>query len=235
VSFSGKVQKKPLEMLTCIVSLGGKNISREQLTDLLWPDSDGDQAQSAFHTTVSRLRHILGTDDAIEIKGGRVSLNPRYCWLDMWVFERLVQRMDAKWSEMSDSGEVDAGEIAKGMALGEKAAGAYGGPFLPGEDMPSVLTARKKLRKMFNHLVVSCGKRLEATGEWEKAAVLYERAIDTDETVDEEIYRGLMTILKHRGDSGRAIELYRQCRKILAMTLGAKPSKKTEAVYRELH
>jgi DNA-binding SARP family transcriptional activator len=235
VSFSGKVQKKPLEMLTCIVSLGGKNISREQLTDLLWPDSDGDQAQSAFHTTVSRLRHIIGTDEAIEIKGGRVSLNPRYCRLDTWVFERLVQRMDAKWSEMSDSGKVDAGEIAKGMALGEKAAGTYGGPFLTGEDMPSVLTARKKLRKMFNHLVVSCGKRLEATGEWEKAEMLYEKAIDTDETVDEEIYRRLMTILLHRGDSGRALELYKQCRKMLAMTLGIKPSEKTEGVYGKLH
>jgi DNA-binding SARP family transcriptional activator len=235
VCFSGKVQKKPLEMLTCIVSLGGKNISREQLTDLLWPDSDGDQAQSAFHTTVSRLRHIIGTDESIEIKGGRVSLNPRYCRLDTWTFERLVQRMDAQWTEMSDSGKVDAGEIAKGMALGEKAAGAYGGPFLPGEDMPSVLMARKKLRKKFNYLVVSCGKRLEAAGECEKAAMLYEKAIDTDETVDEEIYRGLMTILMHRGDSGRAIELYIQCRKILAMTLGTKPSKKTEEVYRKLH
>jgi hypothetical protein len=33
VSFSGKVQKKSLEMLKCLVSLGGKEVRKEQLTD----------------------------------------------------------------------------------------------------------------------------------------------------------------------------------------------------------
>jgi len=230
VTFAGKVQKKPLEMLKCIVSLGGKNIAREQLADLLWPDSDGDQAQSAFNTTVSRLRSILGTNEALAIKGGRVSLNPRYCWVDTWTLEDLVQRMDALWAALSGSGKDGAREIAQGTALMEHTVRACVGPFLPEEDRPWVLTARSALRKKFNHLVSECGTRLETKGSGEKAAALYRKAIDSDETVDEEIYRRLMKFHMERGDSFRAMELYGQCRKMLAMTLGITPSAKTEEV-----
>jgi DNA-binding SARP family transcriptional activator len=233
-TFSGKVQKKPLEMLTCIVSLGGKNISREQLTDLLWPDSDGDQAQSAFNTTASRLRSIIGTEEALAIKGGRVWLNPRYCRVDTWTFEDLVQRMDALWAAMSASGRGGAGEIAKETKLMEEAVCAYRGHYLPEEDRPWALTARTTLRKKFEHLVAEYGTRLEATGAGEKAVALYRKAIETDETVDEEIYRRLMAIHMSRGDSYRAMELYGQCRKMLAMTLGIKPSAKTEDVLKKL-
>jgi DNA-binding SARP family transcriptional activator len=234
VAFAGKVQKKPLEMLKCIVAVGGKNIAREQLTDLLWPDSDGDQAQSAFNTTVSRLRSILGTNEALAIKGGRVSLNPRYCRVDTWTLEDLVQRLDALSAAMSASGKVGAREIAKETALMEDAVRACAGPFLPEEDRPWALPARRTLRKKFNHLVAECGTRLEAAGAREKAAALYRKAIETDESVEEEIYRRLMTFHMECGESFRAMELYGQCRKMLAMTLGIKPSAKTEEVFRKL-
>jgi DNA-binding SARP family transcriptional activator len=234
VTFAGKVQKKPLEMLMCIVSLGGKNIAREQLTDLLWPDSDGDQAQSAFNTTVSRLRSILGTNEALAIKGGRVSLNPRYCRVDTWTLDDLVQRMDALWTAMSGSGKGGVRETAQWTALMENAVRYYVGPFLPEEDRPWVLTARRILRKKFNHLVSECGTRLETTGAGEKAAALYRKAIESDDTVDEEIYRRLMAFHMERGDSFRTMELYGQCRKMLAVTLGITPSAKTEEVCRKL-
>lgn len=230
VTFTGKVQKKPLEMLKCIVSLGGKNIAREQLTDLLWPDSDGDQAQSAFNTTASRLRSILGTNEALAIKGGRVSLNPRYCRVDTWTLEDFVQRLDALWAALSESGKGGARQIAKETALMENAVSAYVGPFLPEEDRPWALTARGILRKKFNQLVSECGARLETKGAGEKAAALYRKAIESDETVDEEIYRRLMTFHMERSDSFHAMKLYGQCRKMLAMTLGITPSAKTEEV-----
>lgn len=233
-TFAGKVQKKPLEMLKCIVSLGGKDIAREQLTDLLWPDSDGDQAQSAFNTTVSRLRSLLGTNEALAIKGGRVSLNPRHCCVDTWTLEYLVQQMEALWADMSNTGKGGTGEIANETKLMEEAVCVYPGPFLPGEDRPWVLAARKRLRKKFNHLLSECGTRLETSGAGEKAAALYRKAIESDESVEEEIYRRLMTFNMERGDSFRAMELYRQCRKMLAMTLGISPSAKTEEVCRKL-
>jgi DNA-binding SARP family transcriptional activator len=90
VVFSGKAQKKPLEMLKAIISLGGKNIPEEQLEDMLWPDSDGDAAHNAFTTTLSRLRNILGRSETIQMIDGKTTLNPHLCWIDIWAFDHFA-------------------------------------------------------------------------------------------------------------------------------------------------
>jgi LuxR family maltose regulon positive regulatory protein len=235
VRFTGKVQKKPLDLLKALISLGGQDIREEQLTELLWPEAEGDQAHNAFTTTLSRLRRLVGLDEVIENKGGRVSLNTTFCWVDAWAFETLLGRMEALWTRLAATGKDDGREIAKGTGLEEKAIGAYGGVFLQGEEMHQwVMRARKRLQKKFDLLVTNCGKRLEAAGEWEKASQYYRKAIDLGESVDEELYRRLMICHMRIGDPDRAIKIYQQCRKMLAMTLGAKPSARTEEIYREL-
>ena len=44
-----------------------------------------------------------------------------------------------------------------------------------------------------------------------------------------------MTCHYRLGATDRAIQLYNQCRMMLVMSLGIKPSEKTEEVYRKLH
>ncbi|MDA8135452.1 MAG: hypothetical protein M0T82_12595, partial [Desulfobacteraceae bacterium] len=39
--FSGKVQKKPLEMLKALIAMGGAHVPVEKVTEALWPDADG--------------------------------------------------------------------------------------------------------------------------------------------------------------------------------------------------
>ncbi|MBI5874874.1 MAG: hypothetical protein HZB81_03350 [Deltaproteobacteria bacterium] len=81
VEFSGKVQKKPLEMLKAIIAFGGEDVPVEKIADKLWPDVDGDMAHNNFKMTLSRLRKLL-CDRCIEMNGGMVSLNPRMVWVD---------------------------------------------------------------------------------------------------------------------------------------------------------
>lgn len=40
VSFTGKVQKKPLDLLKALIAFGSKEVSETRLTDELWPDAD---------------------------------------------------------------------------------------------------------------------------------------------------------------------------------------------------
>ncbi len=89
IQFTGKVQKKPLELLKVLVALGGKDVAEAQLIDVLWPDADGDIARISFRTTLHRLRKLLGNDDTIQLSGGQVSINAGYCWVDTWAFERM--------------------------------------------------------------------------------------------------------------------------------------------------
>ena len=65
LEFIGKVQKKPLELLKALLALGGRNIRHETLAEMLWPDSDGDDAHHALLTTLHRLRKLIGHDVVI--------------------------------------------------------------------------------------------------------------------------------------------------------------------------
>jgi two-component SAPR family response regulator len=94
VDVAGRVQKKPLLLLKAIVSLGGRDIREDQLSDILWPEADGDSGHNAFTTTLSRLRKLIQNDSAIQIANGRLSLNNRICWVDRWEFEKLCNQLE---------------------------------------------------------------------------------------------------------------------------------------------
>lgn len=83
IEFSGKIQKKPIEMLKTIIELGGREIPEEKLCDILWPDSEGDLAHQSFASTLKRLRCLLGKQETILLRAGMISMNPRYCWIDV--------------------------------------------------------------------------------------------------------------------------------------------------------
>ena len=95
------------------------------LADPLWPDADGDQAHSAFTTTLFRLRQLIGNEKAIEVLEGKATLNPRYVWVDTWAFERIFNKAEGLWK---GGPEEDAAEVAQ---LADRAMELYGGHFLP--------------------------------------------------------------------------------------------------------
>ena len=84
VTLTGKV-KKPLELLKVLIALGGRGVSQERLSDALWPDADADLAKRSFDTTLHRLRKLLGNERMLQLQAGRLSIDPRYCWVDTWV------------------------------------------------------------------------------------------------------------------------------------------------------
>ena len=100
--FTGKVQRKPLELLKIIISFGGKSVSVDRITDILWPDTEGDMAHQSFETTVHRLRRLLGNDMAIGLQGGQLTLDARYCWVDTWAFERLYEQIESLFKSIGE-------------------------------------------------------------------------------------------------------------------------------------
>ncbi len=74
-----KVQHRPLMLLKALIAFGGSEVPEEKITDLLWPDSDGDAAHSAFSTTLQRLRSLAGSEKALLLQERRLSLDPRFC------------------------------------------------------------------------------------------------------------------------------------------------------------
>lgn len=235
VRFSGRVQRKPLQMLKMLVALGGTEVREEQLTDLLWPEADGDRAHSAFTTTLMRLRRFLGLDKAIEIYAGKASLNPHLCWLDTWAFEEIYRQVDSLL-EIIDELRLQTKENRQPVIqLAERAIKMYGGPLFPDEASQLwVLPLRERLKDRFNWLIARLGSHFEADEQWEKAAKYYQAALEIDGAADEELYRRLMVCHHRLDEPAKVVEAYRRCSKTLAAMLGIKPSPKTEIIYKDL-
>lgn len=224
LGFGRKTPKKPLELLKVLIALGGVDVPEGTLIDALWPDSDGDTGHSAFSTTLGRLRHIVG-EEFLTVADGRISLDRRRCWTDVWAFEDLTRR--AKAVESMD----DADRL---LPLAEDALALYRGHFLAA-DMDAVwaLATRERLRARLRALIDRVGRQLGRRGQWRESVSWYQRGLDID-PLAEGFYQGLMQAYQQLGCRAEAVQAYQRCRQTLPLSLGIKPGKATEAIYRQV-
>ena len=222
VLFNGKVQHKPLEMLKVMIALGGQGISEEQLSDALWPEAEGDAAHVSFSTTLHRLRKLTGNERAIQLQEGRVTLDRRYCWVDIWAFERALESScGPKKTKEKYPQHPDIKTIEDAIAL-------YKGQFLPADDAKhwSVSTRKRMESKFLCAIRAVCG-HYEKSGEPERAVEYLQRGLEADELA-EDLYRGLMTCYDLMGRRPDAMSAYERCREALSAVLGIAPSAGTE-------
>jgi LuxR family transcriptional regulator, maltose regulon positive regulatory protein len=224
LGFGRKIPKKPLELLKALIALGGADVPEGTLIDALWPDSDGDTGHSAFSTTLGRLRHLIG-EEFLTVADGRVSLDRRRCWTDVWAFEDLTSR--AKAAEPMD----DANRLPP---LADDALALYRGHFLAADlDAVWALATRERLRARLLALIDCGGRQLGNRGHWREAVTWYHRGLDID-PLAEAFYQGLMQTYQQLGCRAEAVQAYQRCRRTLSLSLGIQPSQATEALYRQV-
>lgn len=227
LSFTKKAREKPIAMLKTIIALGGRNVSENHVVDQLWPDADGDAAHGSFKTNLHRLRKLLGYYEAIRHSEGKITLDPRYCRVDVWVFERLLSRADA----VRQSAVLER-DLQKAAELTQKALEHYKGRLFQSDEVMAV-SRREYLHHRFIRSAEQLGNYLQERKEWEKAIALYENGLKIDELV-ESFYRGLMVCNHRLGRRARAWKAYNRCKKVLAENLNTSPSAKTEALKNSL-
>jgi len=225
-NFPKKVQKKPLEMLKILISFGERQeISKAQLSDILWPESDGDKAEQAFYITLHRLRQLLGHDKAIGLREGKLTLDLRYCWVDSMAFERMLKRAE----HYAEKGERNC--VIQSL---ERAAALYKGPFLSGDaDEPWAISYSERLRTKFLRAIEKLGSHLAEEGELDRAVECFNRAIEMDDII-EIFYQRLMICLKKLGRRTEALSVYNRCKKTLLYKLRLEPTKQTEKIKQSL-
>ncbi|MEJ8849507.1 BTAD domain-containing putative transcriptional regulator [Variovorax rhizosphaerae] len=213
---AGKSQHRPLELLKCLLALGGHAVSQDRLTDALWPDAEGDAADQALRTTLHRLRKLLRHEHAVRLQDRQLSLDTDWVWADCLVFDQaahLPPSNDVTWLR--------------------SALRRYRGPFLDGESMHWALAFRERLRSQFKRMAERLGDLLERDGDWQGAVDAYLEAIDV-EPLAEGLHRRLMCAYEHLGRRSEVVATYQRCRQALLAQQGVSPALETQALYRQL-
>jgi LuxR family maltose regulon positive regulatory protein len=225
IRFPGKTQQRPLAMLKALIAFGGKEVREDLISDSFWPEADGDVAHHSFEMTLHRLRKLINLPEAIEFRDGRLTLDPRYCWVDVQAFEHLFEETDGKREEGLDEGSV---------RLAQRAIGLYRGPFLAGEIEQSwMVSIRERLRRKFLKNLSWLGHHWEQTEQWERALECYEQGLEIDKLA-EELYRRLMICYQRLGLKAEVLSTYKRCRKALSAHLGIELSSETKALYQKI-
>ncbi|TKB63801.1 MAG: hypothetical protein E8D47_12690 [Nitrospira sp.] len=215
VSFTGKTQKRPLDLLKALIALGGRNVNQARLIEALWPETDGDAAAASFNMALKRLRELLGHPDAVLLTERKLTVNAQLCWVDVWAFERGIA--------LDKHDEREAGHVLN----------LYHGPFLGDDEEAWSLSMRERLRASFLKHVQAVGEGLEARAQWAIAIEWYQRGLRVDDLI-EQFYQRLMTCQHKLGQRAEALSTYQRCKKVLGTHLGVTPSSTTEAFYRSI-
>ncbi len=221
----GKSQKKILELLATLVILGGRNISSDQLAEILWPDAEGDLARQSLATALHRLRKLIGKE-AVILHSGMVSLNESYCWLDLWVFEATMDEL-----ENTLRGNGQAHMIVK---LTDQLLKLYRDTFLKNYDSGLAILKQEQLLHKLCHLLDLSVDFHERQGENGRACLLLEKELELKPLVEVN-YRRLMSHYIHQGQPGHALHIYQRCQRIIHKGFHISLSEEIQQLAKQLH
>ena len=197
----------------------------------MWPRIDGDSAHQSFATTLHRLRKLLGEERTIQLSDGKLTLDGRLIWVDIWAFDQIIARINQALRPKFEETAIDSAKLSD---LGTQLLERYAGPFLASEpEQAWSLPLRDRLRQRFVRTVVAITHYLQQASAAEHAIDLLEHAIELDYS-SESIYRNLMECYASLGRRAEAVDTYGRCRNMLAATLRVDPSPETTAVYEKL-
>lgn len=214
---SGKLARKPLDLVKLLVSAGPRGMSTEQAIETLWPEQDMERSYQSYSMALHRLRKLLGIDESILSQDGRVVLNARHVWVDAWAFERSLEPHGAD----GDTWLERAVALYEGAFLGEAAAELW------------ALVYGERLYGKYLRAVLKLGQSRQTQGAFEHAIELYQNALEHDD-LQESLHQRLLVCYAETGRCADGLRAYERCRKRLQEALGVSPSAQTEALRAQL-
>jgi DNA-binding SARP family transcriptional activator len=199
-----------------------KQATREQICLSFWPDSPAKRARDNFHTTMYRIREVLGENTVI-VQDDLYQLNPDISiWCDAYELETLTAQ--ARFLPFADARTED---------LWRRAVGLYNGEFLPSLDFEWAVDYREHLHETYAEALVGLGRCVQARGEYREAVEIYKRALVV-EPYREDIHQAIITCHVAKGAKHKALAQLNQLRKLLRKDLGIGPSNETLQLARTL-
>ncbi len=191
---------KALELLFYLLE-HRNGVSTFEVAEALWPGKTESKASSSFHTTLYRLRKVMG-GEIVESANRRYYLHSKF---DIQYDTDLYRQATAKARE--------SGQLKDYI----EAADLYNGSFLTGFDSGWVEDIRLNLHAEHLTFLLATAERAEAEGNLETAAHFYQ-IMTEHEPYSKSAWVGLAKIWEARGEQGKAAatrERYEQLMKEL--------------------
>jgi predicted ATPase/DNA-binding SARP family transcriptional activator len=208
-------QRKVHWLLALLALRAGREVDREWLAGILWPDSAAAGALANLRRYLTELRAVLG-DQAGRLR----SVTRRTLCLDL-----AGARMDLADFEQA---------LARGDAASLEAAVAlYRGPLLEGCLEEWVFQEREARQQQYLQALQQLARHALARGEPAVAVPHLRRAAALD-PLQESVQRALIEALAADGDFAAATQVYRDLRLLLHRELNAAPDPETTALFEQL-
>lgn len=222
--------KKIWTILSYLIVFRNRDISQNELIDLVYAEDNSANPMNALKTLMHRVRASL--DDLEYIRGKNIILQQdgAYKWncalpieVDIDVFEELSQKASS----------TSIGEDAR-LEASLKAVDIFKGDFVPKIAMePWAIPLNTYYRSQFLSLVHKTVKLLEERGCYNKIVTVCHRAITID-PYDEFLYYNLMKALVSLGQYQDALSQYEKTTNLFYKEFGVTPSAELKALYKQI-
>jgi DNA-binding SARP family transcriptional activator len=200
----------------------GRERTKEQILDALWPDISGARGYSSLYSTAYRLRRALYEGCLLQ-EGGRYYLSPDgEFWFDVGEFQKRV----------SSAGRLNKGSRERAREL-ETAVGLYRGPFQEEFYSEWCETLRRDLEQQYISSLAGLAGYYAAKGDYDWSISLLERIVEMD-PYREEVYAELMKAHGRMGNATAALIWYEDYCRTAGKDLGTTPSQELNDLYRQI-
>jgi|GEM_PF-1871752 len=217
---------KARSLFKILLSRRNFQISRQEVSGLLWPELEQDRAANNLNQAVYSLRRTLEPDlkragDSVYLKteGSKLQLNAELIdWLDLEEFKRLYLQA----------------QLAADVEIYQQAAELYRGDYLP-EDLYEDWSVyrREALRQDWAELLVQLATLYQAQGENEKYQRCLHRVLESDFSHEWAVQR-LMQSLAENGRREESLTFYHNFAAKLQGRLNMEPLRETQQLYTDI-
>ncbi|HEX8919410.1 MAG TPA: protein kinase [Chloroflexota bacterium] len=215
---AGHWQRRVQTLFKLLITAPGRQRRRDDLIELLWPETDPDAASGNLRILAHRLRLTLGGEPSpVLSSNGWITLNPAYQWdLDLEELEALV-----KESHGSAQGLEKAIAMVRGEPLVEN---RY-------DDWAAPLAAHAM--RMWRDACLQLAAIYRTSGRQDETIIWYERLLAAD-PLDEEALRGLISAIAWSGKPAEALRRYESFRTLLSEEMDVEPAAETDVLVEKI-
>jgi DNA-binding SARP family transcriptional activator/tetratricopeptide (TPR) repeat protein len=201
--------------LLALLAVTGREHSREQLADLLWPEADSAKGRASLRRTLSVTAAAMG--EGLTISRAAVTLDPAAVQVDVREFETLTARQDA--ASLERAVQLYRDDFLSGFVL-------RGCPDFEEWQASVAEGLRQSLARGLQRLVAAC----IALGDLERATGHARRWLQLD-PLHEPAHQAIIRLYGWTDQRSAAMRQYRSLVRVLDRDLAVRPLPETTRLY----